>query len=106
MVIILGIDFLDGFPPLKNYIYKVDNYTYHTDELGRVNKVEGNLSNVERGRYETQQGKAVDLKDGIKGTDDGGHLIANVLNGPGEQINYVPKVGNVSKKLVTLHKFV
>jgi predicted ribonuclease toxin of YeeF-YezG toxin-antitoxin module len=32
----------------------------------------------------------VEIKDGIKGEDDGGHLIAQIFNGPGEQINYLP----------------
>ena len=38
----------------------------------------------------TQQGKAVNLKGGAQGTDDGGHLFAALFQGPGEQINYVP----------------
>ena len=44
----------------------------------------------------TQQGLAVSLKDGV-GTDDGGHLIANILNGPGEQLNYVAMNLNLNR---------
>ena len=38
-----------------------------------------------------QQRKAVEIKDGVKGEDQGGHLIARIFNGPGEQINYIPQ---------------
>lgn len=43
-----------------------------------------------------QQGKSVDIKDGIKGDDQGGHIIARVFNGPGEQINYVPQTAKLN----------
>ena len=36
-----------------------------------------------------QQRKAVEIKDGVKGEGQGGHLIARIFNGPGEQINYI-----------------
>ena len=36
-----------------------------------------------------QQRKAVEIKDGVKGEDQGGHLIARIFNGPDEQINYI-----------------
>lgn len=84
-------------PPVKSHKYQVDRYLYETDELGRVKKVKGELEYVERGRNEYQQGLSVDLKDGIKGQDDGGHLIANILNGPGEQINYLPQTANLNR---------
>ena len=38
-----------------------------------------------------QQRKAVEIKDGVKGEDQGGHLIVRIFNGPGEQINYIPQ---------------
>jgi len=38
-----------------------------------------------------QQRKAVEIKDGVKGEDQGGHLIARIFNCPGEQINYIPQ---------------
>ena len=80
-----------------NKIYKVDSYNYHTDELGRVNNVNGKLNFKTKGRNTYQQGKSVDLKDGIKGEDDGGHIIAQIFNGPGEQINYVPQTQTLNR---------
>ena len=80
-----------------NKIYKVDSYNYHTDELGRVNNVNGKLDFKTKGRNTYQQGKSVDLKDGIKGEDDGGHIIAQIFNGPGEQINYVPQTQTLNR---------
>lgn len=38
-----------------------------------------------------QQRKAVEIKDGVKGEDQGGHLIVRIFNGPGERINYIPQ---------------
>ena len=73
--------------------YKVDNYIYETDDLGRVNKVSGELELKNRGRLKHQQTNSVKWKDGIEG-DQGGHLIAQIFNGPGEQINYVPMKGS------------
>ena len=79
-----------------NKIYKVDDYSYFTDEAGRVNKVSGELKLETKDRNVYQQGKSVDLKDGIKGDDQGGHIIARVFNGPGEQINYVPQTAKLN----------
>ena len=52
--------------------------------------MKGELQDVERGRLKSQQTGSVALKDGVAG-DEGGHLIANILNGPGEQLNYLPQ---------------
>lgn len=79
-----------------NKIYKVDDYSYFTDEAGRVNKVSGELKLETKDRNIYQQGKSVDIKDGIKGDDQGGHIIARVFNGPGEQINYVPQTATLN----------
>ena len=79
-----------------NKIYKVDDYSYFTDEAGRVNKVSGELKLETKDRNVYQQGKSVDIKDGIKGDDQGGHIIARVFNGPGEQINYVPQTAKLN----------
>ena len=43
-----------------------------------------------------QQRKAVEIKDGVKGEDQGGHLIARIFNGPGEQINYILQNANLN----------
>lgn len=75
---------------------KVDDYSYFTDEAGRVNKVSGELKLETKDRNVYQQGKSVDIKDGIKGDDQGGHIIARVFNGPGEQINYVPQTAKLN----------
>ncbi len=84
--------------PLKpNAKYKIDGYLYETDELGRVKKVSGELKLEPRGRNTHQQGKSVELKDGVKGTDEGGHLIADRFYGPGEQINYLPQKGSLNQ---------
>ena len=82
-----------------NSKYEVGNYTYGTDELGRVNSVSGklNLSKADRNTYQqTKAGKLDGLKDGLD-DDEGGHLIASIFNGPGEQINYAAMDGNLNK---------
>ena len=79
-----------------NTIYKVDDYSYFTDGAGRVNKVSGELKLETKDRNVYQQGKSVDVKNGIKGDDQGGHIIARVFNGPGEQINYVPQTAKLN----------
>ena len=79
-----------GLEPDSNYFVN-GRYIYHTDETGRVSKVSGelHLNSADRNIY--QQQRAVGVKDGITGQDDGGHLIASMFDGPGEQINYVPQ---------------
>lgn len=84
-------------PPMKSQTYLVDNYTYHVDEYGRVNRVTGTLEDIERGRLTSQQTGSVTLKDGTVGEDQGGHLIAQILNGPGEQINYLPQLATLNQ---------
>lgn len=84
-----------------NTYIKVVDYSYFTDEAGRVNKVSGELKLETKDRNVYQQGKSVDVNNGIKGDDQGGHIIARVFNGHGEQINYVPqtaKLNNVEWK--------
>ena len=80
-----------------NKVYKVDTYNYHTDSIGRVDNVSGNLKLEPKGRNLYQQGKAVKLKNGLKGEDEGGHIIAQIFNGPGEQINYVPQTQTLNR---------
>jgi len=77
--------------PSTNYL--VGDKLYKTDEKGRVRNVSGKLELGKIGRNTYQQRKSVDIKDGIKGVDDGGHLIAHQFKGAGEQINYVPMLG-------------
>ncbi|WP_218187062.1 DNA/RNA non-specific endonuclease, partial [Pseudomonas sp. 21C1] len=81
--------------PEPNTIYKVDgNKTYQTDSLGRVERVESNLSLTKNDRNTYQQ--CVAGKCGIDG-DEGGHLIASIFNGPGERLNLLPMNGNLNK---------
>ncbi|SFD77527.1 DNA/RNA non-specific endonuclease, partial [Pseudoalteromonas denitrificans] len=79
--------------------YKVGKYTYKTDELGRVKSVGGelDLSKVDRNTYQQgKAGKTDGIKDGLS-DDEGGHLIASIFKGPGEQINYAAMDGNLNK---------
>ncbi|WP_239928902.1 DNA/RNA non-specific endonuclease [Photobacterium sanguinicancri] len=83
----------------SNAIYKVGNYTYRTDDLGRVKSVSGelDLSKVDRNTYQqAKAGKSHGIKDGLI-DDEGGHLIASIFKGPGEQINYAAMDGNLNK---------
>ena len=82
-----------------NATYKVGKYTYKTDELGRVKSVSGelDLSKADRNTYQqTKAGKTDGIKDGLA-EDEGGHLIASIFKGPGEQINYAAMDGNLNK---------
>jgi filamentous hemagglutinin len=80
--------------PQPNTIYKVDgNKVYQTDELGRVVSLDADLASIKRDRNKYQQ-----CTTGKCGLDDeGGHLLASVLDGPGEKINLVPMDGNLNK---------
>ena len=82
---------------MPDHQYEVDGYLYKTDNMGRVEEVSGDLRDIERGRNTNQQGASVELKDGFTGEDDGGHLIANMLDGPGEQINYLPMDASLNR---------
>ncbi|MDH5824747.1 DNA/RNA non-specific endonuclease [Luteimonas sp. RD2P54] len=76
-------------------LYRTDTgYLYHTDAGGRVVRVEGNLQlgDGPRNTYQQQvSGREDRLPD-----DQGGHLIASIFDGPGEQMNLVPQNGNLN----------
>ncbi|KNC21321.1 hypothetical protein FF38_03676 [Lucilia cuprina] len=81
--------------PEPNTTYKVDgNKIFQTDSLGRTSLAEGSLSLNKNDRNTYQQCKAG--KCGVSG-DEGGHLFASILNGPGEKINMVPMDGTLNK---------
>ena len=81
--------------PAPNTSYLVDGrYVYETDKLGRVEKVEGKLTDEVFDRNKYQQCKAG--KCGIE-VDEGGHLIASIFGGAGEKLNLVPMNGNLNK---------
>ncbi len=79
--------------PEPNTNYKTSDSLYKTDELGRVDSVSTDLTELVRGdrnNYQQgQAGKTGGIKDGLE-DDHGGHLIASMFDGLGEQINYVP----------------
>ncbi|OPE14388.1 FhaB, partial [Pseudomonas aeruginosa] len=52
-------------------------FSYQTDSLGRVEKVESNLSLTKSDRNTYQQ--CIAGKCGVSG-DEGGHLIASIFN--------------------------
>ena len=79
-----------------NSAYDIDGYVYKTDDYGRVASAEGDVAKQARDRLTSQQGKSVEIKDGIDG-DEGGHIFGARFNGPGEQINYWPQRGNLNK---------
>ncbi|MCC5453125.1 DNA/RNA non-specific endonuclease [Rheinheimera sp. UJ51] len=82
-----------------NHKYKVGEHLYETDDHGRVTRVSGVLHLTKRDRNTYQQGKSAKeggIKDGLA-NDDGGHIIASVLDGAGEQINYVPMDSNLNR---------
>jgi len=81
--------------PEANTTYQVDTgHTFATDELGRVKKVEGELDLNKMDRNTYQQCKAGNCGNA---NDEGGHLIASVLGGPGEKINLVPMDANLNR---------
>ncbi|WP_294669355.1 DNA/RNA non-specific endonuclease, partial [uncultured Fluviicola sp.] len=87
---------LNDLPLKTNHTYVTKHASFLTDANGKVTKVEiptlqkdpnfdyNNLRNTH------QQKKAVLDKNGIHGTDQGGHLLGSQFGGPGEQINLVP----------------
>ena len=82
-----------------NTDYKVGNYIYQTDHAGNVNRVSGKLQLETRDRNTYQQTKSAEaggIKEGLP-TDDGGHLVASIFDGPGEQINYSPMNSNLNR---------
>ena len=82
-----------------DHSYKVGDYLYETDSEGRVSRVSGKLDLNTRDRNTYQQGKSAKeagIKDGLA-DDDGGHLIASIFDGAGEQINYAPMNSNLNR---------
>uniref|UniRef100_UPI00234B2D64 DNA/RNA non-specific endonuclease n=2 Tax=unclassified Providencia TaxID=2633465 RepID=UPI00234B2D64 len=81
--------------PEPNTTYKVDdNKIFQTDSLGRTSLAEGSLSLNKNDRNTYQQCKTGKCGNG---KDEGGHLFASILNGPGEKINMVPMDGTLNK---------
>jgi DNA/RNA non-specific endonuclease len=81
----------------KNMNYEVDGIIYKTDDLGRVLTTNADLDDIARVRLGNQQIKAVDVKDGVRGVDQGGHIVGSRFFGPGEQINLYPQSANLNQ---------
>lgn len=80
--------------PEPDTIYHVDgDKTYVTDDLGRVKEAEGDLSLVKRDRNVKAQSAVGHSGDP---GDQGGHLIASSLGGPGDKLNLVPQNGDLN----------
>lgn len=75
-----------------NADYLVNGYKYATDAQGRVTQVSGklDLQVAERNGYQQRVSGREDRLE----TDQGGHLIASIFNGPGDRLNLVPMNGN------------
>ena len=87
-------------PSLKpDHTYEIGEYSYQTDSEGRLSKVTGELELETSDRNGYQQVKSAEaggIKDG-RAEDDGGHMIASIFNGPGEQINLLPMDSNLNR---------
>ncbi len=82
-------------PTLRsNTDYVVNGYTYRTNANGQVTQVEGrlDLQTADRNGYQQSVAGRGDRLE----TDQGGHLIASIFNGPGERVNLVPMDGNLN----------
>ncbi len=82
---------------VKNMSYEVDGIIYKTEELGRVLTTTADLDDIARVRLGNQQIRAVDVKDGVRGVDQGGHIVGSRFFGPGEQINLYPQSAKLNQ---------
>lgn len=74
-----------------NTTYQVNGYNYDIDAMGRVETISGRIKVQKMHRHDYAQQKM-----GHSGlpNDQGGHIIATTLGGPGENINMFPQNGN------------
>lgn len=83
-----------------NTTYKIENSIFKTDKLARVVSAEistipKNIIKRHRIKGARENAKAM-AKDGIKGVDHGGHLIAHTLGGNSGAINIVAQSGRLN----------
>src|SRR5690606_13283973 len=79
-----------------NTRYELSNgHTYMTDNIGRVNQVDGELKLTTMDRNTYQQNCADKCVNATG--DDGGHLIASSLGGAGNKINLVPQASTLNR---------
>lgn len=91
--------------------YKIETNMFKTDHLSRV--IRAQIDNVPKSvinrneiKNSSEQGIAM-LKDGIKGKDHGGHLIAHSLGGNSGAINIVAQYGRLNQgKFGAIEKFI
>ena len=62
-----------------------------------IDIVEKRANGTANTRLSKQQTRAVDIKDGVKGSDQGGHIIAARFSGHGEQINLYPQSATLNQ---------
>lgn len=98
--------FLNSKVLLSEHIYYIDSdieklntgACYQTDSLGRVTRMQVSLP-FNYGMVRPSAGdntkKVCSAKDGTC-EDDGGHILARMLNGPNEAINILPMAKNVN----------
>ena len=82
---------------VKNMRYEVDGIIYQSDELGRVLTTTADLDDIARVRLGNQQIRSVHVKDGVRGADQGGHIVGSRFFRPGEQINLYPQSANLNQ---------
>lgn len=90
---------------MKNVKYIIDDvFEYKTDKYGRVTYFSGNITKalnnkrLSRGGRPDTQTKSVELMDGNKNTDDGGHIFAHAIHGISEMINYIPMLKTLNQQ--------
>lgn len=88
--------------PLPNTRYRVNGgqQVFEVDHLGRTTNAQATITQdtlhtTLRNCY--QQGRAVAVCEGIRGQDDGGHLIGHQLGGVGERVNIVPQLSSQNR---------
>ncbi|MBT32270.1 MAG: hypothetical protein CMO01_21620 [Thalassobius sp.] len=83
-----------------NTTYKIENSIFKTDKLARV--VSAEISSIPKSIVErhqlrgTRENAKAMAKDGIKGVDHGGHLIAHSLGGNSGALNIVAQSGKLN----------
>lgn len=83
--------------PAPNTTYRVDGtHVYRTDAQGRVTDVETTLSGPQTAGDRNGYQQAKSGRSGQPG-DDGGHLIASILGGPGEALNLAPMASGLNR---------
>ena len=76
---------------MPNTSYDLNGYNFKTDDLGRISMVEGDLTLRDRDRL-TIKDKMSDIGKGDEQeTDDRGHIVADLFNGPNGLENMFPQ---------------